>query len=189
MSVQSVALTHKKELLELLEAACATGQGPFEIIGRYLETDECPRIDLIGRDPSGRLLLIQVDVAPDRQAPLKAAAQLAWVRANRMILPRLFDDFETDESAPPGAALIYPEFPLLVKSFIRAAPSSFTLLLYRYRCFDAGNERFLHLEKVALERPSAPLGDTAEADLPPFRVGMAGDVVSLSGEERDAFLS
>ncbi len=189
MSVRSVVLTHKDELLQLLEVACATGNGPLEIIGRHLETDDCPLIDLIARDPSGRVLLIQADVEPDRQALLKAAAQLAWVRANRSILLRLFDDFETDETAPPGAALIYPEFPLLAKSFIRAAPSSLTLLLYRYRCFEVAGKQFVHLEKVAADRPIAAVADGAGADLPPFRLGMAGDTVVLSPEEREAFLT
>ncbi len=189
MSVQSLELTRKDELLQLLETACAGGDGPFRIIGRDLEAEECPRIDLIARDPLGRLLVIQAGVDPDRQALLKAAAQLAWIRANRSILPRLFEEIEMDDTAPPGAALIYPEFPLLVKSFIRAAPSSFLLLLYRYRCVDVVGERFIHLEKVLRDPPMMVPGDRAEADLAPFRLGLAGDAVSLTPEEREAFLS
>jgi len=188
MTFRTVPLRDKKRLLELIRSSASLLEEGAEIVDGNIGSEEFPLIDLLARRRDGRILLIHAGVTPDEKIFLHAAAQLEWFQSNRRLLKRLYPDLAWDHPVPPRAALIYPEFPHLMKRFVRAAPPSFSPLLFRYRCLVSEETQFLYLERLATPREGRRRPDE-EASLPPFRTGIAGEDVILTAEEREAFLS
>lgn len=189
MPFKRIHLNDKKELIKLIRNSCSMIEGGVEILGESLGSEEFPLMDLLAREKDGRALLILADVEPDERSLLNAAAQTDWTVANRSLLRQLFPGLCIDDSVPPRAALIYPEFPLLIKRFVRAALSSKPPLLYPYRCFEGQGERFLYLERWIPDQAAHRDGGGAFEDLPPFRRGVAREEVEITAEEKAAFLS
>lgn len=160
----------------------------MEILGGPLGSDLFPFIDRVAREKGGRPLLIFADVQPDENIILNITAQIDWFLRNRTLLRQLYPKLRVDDTVSPRAALIYPEFPLLTKRFVRAAPPH-SLLLYEYRCFQVLKQRFLYLERF-LGEPVPPVkAESLTENLPPFRSGMTGEDSGITSEEREAFLS
>lgn len=189
MSLLHVSLENKKELIRLLYENSSMIEDGVEILGESLGTDEFPLIDLLAKDNDGRALIILAQTKPDEDALLHIALQLDWIMMNRRLLTTLYPKLRLSKSAPPRAALIYPEFPQIMKRFVRAALPSQAPLLYQYRCFENHGKRFLYLEKFIPEQAGVKRKEDHAADLPPFRTGVAMDEVEITPEEREAFLS
>jgi hypothetical protein len=187
MPLKIVQLDDKEELVQLVRNNCTMIDKGVEILGGPLGTEDLPRIDLVAKEKNGRPLLILAGVRPDENALLNAAAQIDWFVRNRSLLRQLFQDLSIDNSAPPRAALIYPEFPLIMKRFVRAALPQ-PPLLYQYRCLQVHEERFLYLERFDPDSGEERLSVRQE-NLPRFRSGISGEEVEITSEEREAFLS
>jgi hypothetical protein len=185
MSFKRIQLKSKEELLELIRENIAVIQKESDVLGGPFGTEEFPLIDLVARKKNGRPLLIFADIQPDEAAMFHAAAQKDWFVKNRTLLLQLFPDLKMDQSAPPRAALIYPEFPLLMKRFIGAALPSQSPLLYQYRCFEALGHKYLDLERVTADKPKQ---SEHPAGVPLFRRGVFSEEVEITPEEREAFL-
>jgi len=110
MSLKIIQLDDKEELVQLIRQNCTMIEKGIENLGGPLGTEDLPQIDLVAKGKNGRPLLIFADVRPDENALLNAAAQTDWFVRNRSLLRQLFQDLSIDKSAPPRAALIYPEF-------------------------------------------------------------------------------
>jgi hypothetical protein len=189
MSLKRVTIDDKNALLELVRKNPSAIEEGLAIVSDAIGMDTLPLIDLVGVNSKGDALLIFADVVSDDSALLVAAAQTEWFLRNVSLLTRLFPDLRVSPSAPPRAALIYPEFPLLMKKFVRAALPSPSPLLLQYRCLEAGHERYLYLESYDPHQtePRHPRDD--RDGLPPFRSGPAGEAAALTREEREAFLN
>jgi len=183
-----ILLKEKEELIGLLRCSCSTIEDGVEILGGPLGTEEFPLIDLLAKEKDGRALLIFADLEPDEGALLNATAQTDWTLQNRSLLGKLFPDLCVNDSAPPRAALIYPEFPLLIKRFVRAALPSQSPLLYQFRCLEAQGERFLYLERCIPDGAVPRGGGDPSEILPRFRKGVTSEEVEITAEEREAFL-
>jgi len=188
MTFRTVPLQNKKKLIELIRASSSQLEEGIKILDSNIGSEESPLIDLVARRRSGQALLIHAGVNPDEQAFLHAAAQLAWFQSNQTLLKRIYPELALDNQVPPRAALIYPEFPHLMKRFVRAALPSLSPMLFRYRCLVSEDTQFLYLERS--DQPRETIRSPEEdSSLPPFRTGIAGDNVILTSEERDAFFS
>lgn len=185
MSFKRIHLKSKEELLELIRENMAVIEEECHLLGGPFGTEEFPLIDLVAKQKNGRPLLIFADIQPDEAAMFHAAAQKDWFLRNRTLLLQLFPDLKVDKSAPPRAALIYPEFPLLMKRFVRAALPSQAPLFYQYRCFEIRKQRYLDLERVT---PGQPKQNEHPEGLPLFRRGVFSQEVEITPEEREAFL-
>ncbi|NOY53955.1 MAG: hypothetical protein GXP58_10130 [Deltaproteobacteria bacterium] len=188
MTFRTVPLQNKKKLIELIRTSSSLLEEGMEIIDSDIGSEEIPLIDLVARRRSGEALLIHTGVTADEKAFLHAAAQSAWFQSNHTLLRRIYPELTLDNQVPPRAALIYPEFPHLMKRFVRAAPPSFAPMLFRYRCLVSEDTQFLYLERFDKPREQMRLSEE-DASLPPFRTGIAGKDVMLSPEEREAFFS
>ncbi len=158
----------------------------IEILGSRLGNERFSLIDLVALDKQGRVLLIQADVQSDQRLLFSIQAQKDWFSKNRTLIRRAFPDLSHQEWDIPLTVLILPECPSLLREFVRATPD-LSLRIYEYRCFETSGQRFLHLEPVPPEEKSPESEDAR--DFPPFRTGNRKKSVSITPEERRAFLS
>ncbi len=188
MTFRTVPLQNQKRLIELIRTSSSLLEEGTEILDGNIGSEEFPLIDLVARRRNGQALLIHAGITPDEKVFLHSAAQLEWFQSNRSLLKRIYPELSLNNQVPPRAALIYPEFPQLMKRFVRAAPPSLSPMLYRYRCLTSEETQFLYLERFdkRWERRRHP---DEESSLPPFRTGILGNDVVLTSEEQEAFFS
>lgn len=188
MSFKHIQLNKKKDLIELIKNTASTIEEGVEILGGPIGDEEFPLIDLVAKDKKERPLLIFADIKSDENALLNADAQSDWFMKNHSVLRQLFPSLDLRKTVPPGAALIYPEFPLLMKRFLRAAPLHIPLL-YQYRCFEVLGQKFIYMERFHTELKKQASNVNDMAGLHPFRKGKASEEVEITPDEREAFLS
>ncbi|OIP66414.1 MAG: hypothetical protein CO150_04405 [Nitrospirae bacterium CG_4_9_14_3_um_filter_53_35] len=188
MPFKQIHLNKKQDLIQLIRNTSTLIEQGVEILGGPIGTEEFPLIDLVMKDRNRRPLLILADVGPDENALLNAESQSDWFVKNLSMLRQLFPILDLNKTVSPRAALIYPEFPMLMKRSLRAAPL-LSPLFYQYRCFEVLDQRFLYLERFQTNPEKQGSSGEYIEGLHPFRKGLAGKEVEITAEEREAFLS
>jgi hypothetical protein len=175
------------ELLDLLGGhlgAIVPGWQPLakDILGADLA------IDLLGSDPSGRTVLVQVGGAgEDLELIGRALAQRAWVTPRVRDWLQLAPGLPLRPEAGVLAVLLCPAFrPEAAAAAHSLGPAS--LILATYRVFRDGSRFEPLLEPVgaaaAIEQPLHAASHVAPA---PFRTGLTDEDLDLTSDEHAEF--
>lgn len=146
------------------------------------------RIDFVGVEPTGRVVLVLlVEPGEDLAAIGEAVAQRAWVEPRVRDWIQLAPAIPARSGAGVRVVLLGTEFSARARAAAEALGPN-AVALARYRCVRNGSD--LH---VLLEAPSplrSPPGPVARApapppaELPPFRTGLTDEDLGLSAEEQ-----
>jgi len=142
------------------------------------------RIDFVGVEPTGRVVLVLIgEEGDDLELIGRAIAQRAWVE------PRIRDWIQLAPSlgVRPGAGA---RAVLLCSSFRHATEAAAAALgeqavsLVRYRCLHSGGSLEILVEPIAREAAhvSTPPGP-GPSGAPPFRTGLSHEDLGLTAEE------
>jgi hypothetical protein len=143
------------------------------------------KIDFVGIEPSGRVVLILLgEPGEDLQLVGRALAQRAWVE------PRVRDwiQLAPNIAARPGAGvrvlLLCPDYCAQTQAAV-ASLGDDVVSLARYRCLRNGADLHLLFDR-AHEPGSAPADPPDASPLPEFRTGLTDEDLGLTHEERSA---
>jgi hypothetical protein len=143
------------------------------------------RVDFVGVEASGRVVLVIVGTAEDDLALVaRALAQKAWVEARLRDWRQLAPGLGVRPEAGVRVWLLAPRFRTESLAAARAAG----IALATYRCVrngDAGSDALV--EAVSEAGESEPLATGAGRALPQFRTGLVDAELGLSAEERREF--
>lgn len=145
------------------------------------------RIDLVGVDPDGRIVLVLIgDDADDGALLTRGLAQRAWVQPRLRDWLQLGADLQVSSSAPVVAALLAPGFSPETRAAAEAVgPDAVTL--WACRCVGNGVSVEVLLERLSAapggdEAPGRPAGAPAGA-AGRFRSGLSEEDLGLGPEE------
>ena len=145
-------------------------------------------IDLLGSDPSGRAVLVQVGGAgEDLELIGRALAQRVWVTPRVRDWLQLAPGLPLRPEADVLAVLVCPAFRPEAAAAVRSLDPA-SLLLATYRVFRDGSRFEALLEPVGparpVEHPQHAASHTAPA---PFRTGLTDEDLDLTSGEHAEF--
>jgi hypothetical protein len=143
------------------------------------------RIDFVGVEASGRVVLVIVGTAEDDLALVaRALAQKAWVEARLRDWRQLAPGLGLRPEAGVRVWLLAPRFRTESLAAARAAGG---IALASYRCVrnGAGTDALVEMVGEAFETESPAVA--SGRPLPPFRTGLADAELGLTVEERREF--
>jgi hypothetical protein len=143
------------------------------------------RVDFVGVEASGRVVLVIVGTAEDDLALVaRALAQKAWVEARLRDWRQLAPGLGVRQEAGVRVWLLAPRFRTESLAAARAAGG---IALATYRCVrnGAGSDALVEAISEAVESESAAAGTGRPP--PQFRTGLVDAELGLSAEERREF--
>ncbi len=146
------------------------------------------RIDFVGVEPTGRLVLILVgEAGEDLELIARAVAQRAWVAPRVRDWIQLAPNVGMRPGAGARAVLLCPSFRREAES-AAAALGDEVVSLARYRCLRNGGALEILVEPIsrAAERESTP-ERSDRAGLPAFRTGLDHEDLGLTADEYAEF--
>ncbi len=146
------------------------------------------RIDFVGVEPTGRVVLIFVgEEGDDLELIGRAVAQRAWVEPRIRDWIQLAPNLGVRPGAGTRAILLCPSFRYETET-AAAALGDQAVTLVRYRCLQNGGNFEILTEPIAREtaRGSAPPRPD-RSSLPAFRTGLSHEDLGLTAEESVEF--
>jgi hypothetical protein len=173
----------RPQLVEGIRARLSEVVPAFQLIAEgVLGADS--RIDFVGVEPTGRVVLILVgDEGTDLELIGRALAQRAWVEPRIRDWIQLAPNLGVRPGAGVRAILLCPSFRHETEA-AAAALGDQTLSLVRYRCLQNGGDLQFLIEPITREaaQPSTPPRPD-RSGLPAFRTGLSHEDLGLTAEE------
>jgi hypothetical protein len=143
------------------------------------------RIDFVGIEPSGRVVLILLgEPGEDLQLVGRALAQRAWVEPRVRDWIQLAPNIAARPAAGVRVVLLCPEYCAQTLAAVGSLGND-VVSLARYRCLRNGADLHLLLEQAS-PSDAPPIDPPETSALPAFRTGLTDEDLGLTDEERRA---
>jgi len=177
----------RTQLLEGLRARLREAVPALRLIAEgVLGADS--RIDFVGVEPTGRVVLVFVgEDGEDLELIGRAVAQRAWVEPRIRDWIQLAPDLGIRPGAGARAVVLCPSFRRETEA-AAAALGEQAVCLLRYQCVRNGDGLGILVEPVAREvAHGSPAPRPDRSELPAFRTGLSHEDLGLTAEERFEF--
>ncbi|HEY5648250.1 MAG TPA: hypothetical protein VLB09_02145 [Nitrospiria bacterium] len=157
MKIQTVPLHSQEELEAYFLSSIETLPGEPRLLEKSLKTDFGPVA--LGADGEGRLCVLLTTLAQDDSALVRILAIEGWLKRNRQLIERTFEDKAVDFEKAFRLVLAAPGFSGEIEEAVRQIPTGVELV--RYRAVSVNRQVGLFLDSLFQEKASGPSGENS----------------------------
>jgi len=157
---------NERELEDIIFNEPETVEEGFSILARQLYTTYGGKLDLLGLDNSGKMVVIELKVTEDDGMFAQALDYFAWVNDNIDSLKRMFPEYNIDENQTPRIVLIAPSFSDNVRRRITHVRDDINISLNSYSLLKHAGEKLVVFNEIPPIIPSTtPRNPPTKGDL------------------------